>query len=336
MFHGRSQFRHDPRPCRPGAASATSAAPGSTSSLRTANRHRVLDVLRDDAGVFTQAELARATGLAPATVSSLVRELSEEGLVEAEPGSGRRGSAVRLSRDDRHRGRHRLRAHPPRRGRRRPLRTHPRRSTAVDWRTELDHHQMLADARTMLDRRRGSGTARLRAVGLGLPAPVTGDVIQSSAHLPGLGGRQRPRGRRGRLRSPRPRRERRQPRRPGRAPHRRRARARQQRLREDLLGRGRRDHRRQRAVPRRQRDRRRDRPPDPRRPRSALSVRQARLSRGLHLHAVRHQGGGRPGPRRRRHRPGRRRGARGQRGRAARARGGRVCTSAGAWPASST
>ena len=43
--------------------------------MRAANRHRVLDVLRDEAGVFTQAELARATGLAPATVSSLVREL---------------------------------------------------------------------------------------------------------------------------------------------------------------------------------------------------------------------------------------------------------------------
>ena len=77
---------------------ARPAAPGSTSSLRTANQHRVLDVLRQDAGVFTQAELARATGLAPATVSSIVRELAEGGLVDAAPGSGRRGAAVRLSR----------------------------------------------------------------------------------------------------------------------------------------------------------------------------------------------------------------------------------------------
>ncbi|GAA2128628.1 ROK family transcriptional regulator [Nocardioides bigeumensis] len=162
------------------------AAPGSTASLRTANRHRVLDVLRDEAGVFTQAELARATGLAPATVSSLVRELSEEGLVEAEPGSGRRGSAVRLSRE-----------------------TgivagidfgHSHVAVAVgdlsgrilgEYRRRLqdsvDHHVALADARTMLDSVR-VGSARLRAVGLGLPAPIAGDVVQSSAIFPGWEG----------------------------------------------------------------------------------------------------------------------------------------------------
>ncbi len=166
MFQRRSQFRHDPRPCRQGSRAA---APGSTSSLRTANRHRVLDVLRDDAGVFTQAELARATGLAPATVSSLVRELSEEGLVETEPGSGRRGSAVRLSRE-----------------------TgivagidfgHSHLAVAVgdlsgrilgEYRRRLDdgvdHHQMLADARSMLDSVR-VGAARSARSGSGCPPP---------------------------------------------------------------------------------------------------------------------------------------------------------------------
>jgi predicted NBD/HSP70 family sugar kinase len=164
----------------------TGTAPGSTASLRTANRHRVLDVLRDDAGVYTQAELARATGLAPATVSSLVRELSEEGLVEAEPGSGRRGAAVRLSRE-----------------------TgivagidfgHSHVAVAVgdlsgrilgEYRRHLedgiDHYVALADARTMLDSVR-LGSARLRAVGLGLPAPIAGDVVQSSAIFPGWEG----------------------------------------------------------------------------------------------------------------------------------------------------
>ncbi|MCW2844390.1 MAG: family transcriptional regulator, partial [Nocardioides sp.] len=83
-------------------------APGSTSSLRTANQQRVLDVLRggspsepdtgDDA-TFTQAELARVTGLAPATVSNIVRELAASGLVETDPGSGRRGSSIRLARE---------------------------------------------------------------------------------------------------------------------------------------------------------------------------------------------------------------------------------------------
>jgi DNA-binding IclR family transcriptional regulator len=73
-------------------------APGSASSLRSANQQRVLDVLRGgstgespDDSTFTQAELARATGLAPATVSSIVRELTASRLVESDPGSGRRG-----------------------------------------------------------------------------------------------------------------------------------------------------------------------------------------------------------------------------------------------------
>src|SRR4051794_13807268 len=89
----------------------TDPSPGSTASLRAANQHRVLDVLRGvplnrapdphaaAGGVFTQAELARVTGLAPATVSSIVRELANAGLVDTEAGSGRRGSSVRLARD---------------------------------------------------------------------------------------------------------------------------------------------------------------------------------------------------------------------------------------------
>ena len=69
-----------------------SSAPGSTASLRTANQRRVLAVLRGrplehpeasldhDADSFTQAELARATGLAPATISNIVRDLGAAGL----------------------------------------------------------------------------------------------------------------------------------------------------------------------------------------------------------------------------------------------------------------
>ncbi|MBU1801675.1 MAG: MarR family transcriptional regulator, partial [Actinobacteria bacterium] len=89
------------------------SAPGSTSTLRVANQQRVLDLLRRtvgtagideaaggpavDAETFTQAEIARGTGLAPATVSNIVRDLAAAGLVAADPGSGRRGSAVRLA-----------------------------------------------------------------------------------------------------------------------------------------------------------------------------------------------------------------------------------------------
>jgi len=73
-------------------------SPGSHASLRSANQRRVLDVLRASTSDYTQAELARVTGLAPATVSNIVRDLTSADLIETEAGSGRRGSSVRLSR----------------------------------------------------------------------------------------------------------------------------------------------------------------------------------------------------------------------------------------------
>jgi predicted NBD/HSP70 family sugar kinase len=169
-------------------------APGSTSSLRTANQRRVLDVLRgvtpvapldngDTESAFTQAELARATGLAPATVSNIVRELTASRLVEADPGSGRRGSAVRLARDaglvagvdfghshvavavgD-------LTGH---------LLAEERRGLTAGH----GHAEALGLAGSMLDAMaRAHGP--VRHVGLGLPAPVTDNVVRSSAIFPG-------------------------------------------------------------------------------------------------------------------------------------------------------
>lgn len=75
-------------------------APGSTSSLRLANQRRVIDALRDPrtGGPLSQADIARSTKLAPATVSSIVRELADAGLVETTGGSGRRGTEVRIAR----------------------------------------------------------------------------------------------------------------------------------------------------------------------------------------------------------------------------------------------
>lgn len=159
--------------------------PGSTTSLRAANRHRVLEVLRGGPGAYSQAALARATGLAPATVSGIVRGLVESGLVESEPGSGRRGAAVRLSAaagvvagvdfghshlavavGD-------LSGHVTRQARR-----------SVD---DLEHHVALALAREMLTELLGEDSV-LRGVGLGLPAPIAADVVQSSAILPGWEG----------------------------------------------------------------------------------------------------------------------------------------------------
>lgn len=77
----------------------SSPAPGSTASLRPANQRRIVDLLRARATEpVTQAEAARLTGLAAATVSNIVRELTAAGIVETEPGSGRRGTVLRLSR----------------------------------------------------------------------------------------------------------------------------------------------------------------------------------------------------------------------------------------------
>ncbi|WP_028651280.1 ROK family protein [Nocardioides halotolerans] len=179
-------------------------SPGSTASLRTANQHRVLDVLRgvptpwaaeassgrrgdaDDDGVFTQAELARATGLAPATVSSIVRELAGAGLVDTEAGSGRRGSSVQLARgagivagvDFGHS--HVAVGVGDLAGR-----------MLADQRIALDtptgHQEALALAKDLLARM-SAGLGELRHVGLGLPAPVNEEVIRSSAIFPGWEG----------------------------------------------------------------------------------------------------------------------------------------------------
>ena len=163
----------------------TPSAPGSTSSLRAANQSRVLSALRsaslDEAP--TQAELARVTGLAPATVSNIVRELSTAGLVESEPGSGRRGSSVRLSVaaglvagvDFGHS--HVAVAVGDLAGR-----------VLAEERTrtpdQLSHDDALALAASIL-KRLLDGRGPLRQVGLGLPAPVKNNVVRSAAIFPG-------------------------------------------------------------------------------------------------------------------------------------------------------
>ena len=76
------------------------AARGSTSWLRGTNQRRVLALLQQQPSgtPITQAEIARATGLAPATVSNIVRDLGSVGMVETTVGSGRRGTTVRIAR----------------------------------------------------------------------------------------------------------------------------------------------------------------------------------------------------------------------------------------------
>ena len=72
-------------------------APGSQSALRLRNRQAVVHALLTG-GPATQADLARTTGLSNATISNIVKSLSQDGLAVTEPttSSGRRAMSVRL------------------------------------------------------------------------------------------------------------------------------------------------------------------------------------------------------------------------------------------------
>ncbi|QYJ05049.1 ROK family transcriptional regulator [Nocardioides panacisoli] len=168
-------------------------SPGSTAALRSANQQRIVTVIRrwpgdaeDAAEPLTQATLARLTGLAPATVSNIVRDLVAEDLVETEPGSGRRGTVVRLS---------------PRAGLVAGIDFgHSHVSVALgdlagglrsESRRRLDHDHPIEEglglAATMLADLVAANGERspLRSIGLGVPAPITDDVVRSAAILPG-------------------------------------------------------------------------------------------------------------------------------------------------------
>jgi len=73
--------------------------PGSQTSLREANRARIVDSLKLH-GRLTQVELAGVTGLSPATVSNIVKELAGYGILHtsASSRSGRRAVEVSLAR----------------------------------------------------------------------------------------------------------------------------------------------------------------------------------------------------------------------------------------------
>lgn len=72
--------------------------PGSQTSLREANRARIVDAIKKHGGL-TQVELAGVTGLSPATVSNIVKELSASGVLHTSPTtqSGRRAQHVTLA-----------------------------------------------------------------------------------------------------------------------------------------------------------------------------------------------------------------------------------------------
>lgn len=72
--------------------------PGSQTSLREANRARIVDAIKKHGGL-TQVELAGTTGLSPATVSNIVKELSSSGVLATSQSirSGRRAQHVTLA-----------------------------------------------------------------------------------------------------------------------------------------------------------------------------------------------------------------------------------------------
>ncbi len=75
------------------------ATPGTQAALRQANQQRVIETLRAG-GTLTQADIARTTGLSAASVSNIVRELSQRGTVSVRQTSsnGRRARGVTLAR----------------------------------------------------------------------------------------------------------------------------------------------------------------------------------------------------------------------------------------------
>nr|AAU13758.1 Rep [uncultured Actinomycetes bacterium] len=74
--------------------------PGSQTSLREANRARIVSAVQQR-GSLTQVELAGVTGLSPATVSNIVKELTGAGVLHTSPTSrsGRRAQQVTLARN---------------------------------------------------------------------------------------------------------------------------------------------------------------------------------------------------------------------------------------------
>jgi len=74
--------------------------PGSQTSLREANRARIVSAVQQR-GSLTQVELAGVTGLSPATVSNIVKELTSVGVLHTAPTSrsGRRAQQVTLARN---------------------------------------------------------------------------------------------------------------------------------------------------------------------------------------------------------------------------------------------
>ena len=163
--------------------------PGSQSSLRSANEARVLESLRLG-GDLTQAELSRRTALAPSTVSNIVRDLADAGVVAVQDEhGGRRGRLVRLEAQGRlllgvEFGQSHLSVALASLSQQVIAETSVRMPLGHEHATGLTRAVSLVD--NLLDR---SGLARDRIVagGMALPAPIdlAGRIVGSRSVLPG-------------------------------------------------------------------------------------------------------------------------------------------------------
>ncbi len=160
---------------------------GSQTALREANRATVVETIRRYGGL-TQVELAAATGLSPATVSNIVRELQGAGAVDvrATVHNGRRAMLVTMV----HRTGVAAGVH---------IGTRHMAITLADSGHEVLVEQSLPlphehRADTSLDRaallivellaRVGSSLQELLGIGIGLPAPV--DAATGTITVPGI------------------------------------------------------------------------------------------------------------------------------------------------------
>ncbi|AZS44274.1 ROK family transcriptional regulator [Microbacterium oleivorans] len=170
-----------------------STPPGSQSSLREANRARLLDSLKRH-GRLTQIELAGATGLSPATVSNIVKELTASGVLHTSftSRSGRRATLVSLARQvglvaGAHFSTRKL--HVAIADATRSVVAETSLPLAIDHRhdAELDRLSLLLG--DMVEGLGGS-LSDLLAVGLAIPAPVDprSSVISTPGLLPGWDG----------------------------------------------------------------------------------------------------------------------------------------------------
>lgn len=164
-----------------------SSSPGSTAALRVSNQSRVVRVVRE-AGGLSQAQIARRTQLAPATVSGIIRELVTAGFLHSEAGAGRRGATVTVSPEAGvvagvDFGHSHLQVALA------DLAGDIRDSRVVPLAPDAPSDEALDLARSMVDElldAGGLGHDGLRAIGMAIPAPIGRDgIIDSGSILPG-------------------------------------------------------------------------------------------------------------------------------------------------------